>query len=72
MGKSYSPFEAQTAERSAGQEHGRVDSQWFQRGSIRIPAGSAKTREALAQYIVRPPVSLEKLLVDEGGPDTVV
>jgi hypothetical protein len=40
--------------------------------SIRIPAGSAKTREALAQYIVRPPVSLEKLLVDEGGPDTVV
>ena len=26
--------------------------------SIRIPAGSAKTREALAQYIVRPPVSL--------------
>ena len=40
--------------------------------SIRIPAGSAKTREALAQYIVRPPVSLQKLLVDEGGPDTVV
>ena len=33
--------------------------------SIRIPAGSAKTREALAQYIVRPPVS-------EGGTDTVV
>ncbi len=52
--------------------------------SIRIPAGSAKTREALAQYIpgptagrrpargVRPPVSLENLLVDEGGTDTVV
>ena len=32
--------------------------------SIRIPAGSAKTREALAQYIVRPP--------EEGGTDTVV
>ena len=28
--------------------------------------------ERLAQYIVRPPVSLEKLLVEEGGPDTVV
>jgi hypothetical protein len=40
--------------------------------SIRIPAGSAKTRKALAQYIVRPPVSLEKLLVEEGGTDTVV
>jgi hypothetical protein len=52
--------------------------------SIRIPAGSAKTREALAQYIprpaagrspargVRPPVSLRNLLVDEGGTDTVV
>jgi hypothetical protein len=40
--------------------------------SIRIPAGSAKTREALAQYIVRPPVSLQNLLVEEGGTDTVV
>jgi hypothetical protein len=40
--------------------------------SIRIQAGSAKTREALAQYIVRPPVSLQNLLVDEGGTDTVV
>jgi len=40
--------------------------------SILIPAGSAKTREALAQYIVRPPVSLQNLLVDEGGTDTVV
>jgi len=39
--------------------------------SIRIPAGSAKTREALAQYIVRPPVSLQNLLV-EGSTDTVV
>jgi len=52
--------------------------------SIRIPAGSAKAREALAQYIprptagrspargARPPISLQKLLVDEGGTDTVV
>jgi hypothetical protein len=40
--------------------------------SIRIPAGSADTREALAQYIVRPPVSLQHLLLDEGGTDTVL
>ena len=40
--------------------------------SIRIPAGSTETRQALAQYIVRPPVSLQKLLVDQGGTDTVV
>ena len=52
--------------------------------AIRVHAGSAKTREALAQYIpgptagrspargVRPPVSLQNLLVDEGGTDTVV
>jgi hypothetical protein len=40
--------------------------------SIRLPAGSAKTREALAQYIVRPPISLQNLLVDEGGTGTVV
>jgi hypothetical protein len=40
--------------------------------SIRIPAGSAETREALAQYIVRPPVSLQHLLLDERGTDTVV
>ena len=39
--------------------------------SIRIPAGSAKTPEALAQYIVRPPVSLQNLLV-EASTDTVV
>ena len=50
---------------------------WTHRGSsldasIRIPAGSAKTREALSQYIAPPPVSLEKLLVEEGGTDTVV
>ena len=40
--------------------------------SIRIPAGSTETRQALAQYIVRPPVSLQKLLVDQGGTDTEV
>ncbi len=35
-------------------------------------AGSAKTCEALTQYIVRSPVSLQNLLVDEGGTDTVL
>ena len=40
--------------------------------SIRIPATSTRTREALAQYVVRAPVSLRNLLVDEGGTDTVV
>ena len=50
---------------------------WTQSGfsvddSIRIQAGAAKTREALAQYIVRPPVSLQNLLVDEGGTDSVI
>jgi hypothetical protein len=40
--------------------------------TVRIPAGSAATRQALSQYIVRPPVSLQKLLVDGGGTDTVV
>ena len=33
--------------------------------------GSTKAREALSQYIVRPPISLQKLLVDEGR-DAVV
>ncbi len=51
--------------------------QWAHSGfsvdaSVRIPASSAKAREALAQYIVRPPVSLPKLLVEEGGTDTVI
>jgi len=40
--------------------------------SIRIPATSTRTREALAQYVVRAPVSLQNLLVDEGGTDTVI
>ena len=40
--------------------------------SIRIPATSTRTREALAQYVVRAPVSLQNLLVDEGGTDSVI
>ena len=39
--------------------------QWIHSGfsvdSVRIPAGSSRTREALSQYIARPPVSLQKL-----------
>jgi hypothetical protein len=34
-------------------------------GSVRIPAGSARTREALSQYIARAPVSLSKLVVED-------
>jgi hypothetical protein len=53
-------------------------------GSVRLAAGSAKAREALAQYVprptagqgpargVRPPLSLQKLLVAEAGTDTVI
>jgi len=33
--------------------------------SVRIPAGCPKTREALCQYIARPPVSLKKLLIED-------
>ena len=33
--------------------------------SVKIPAGSSRTREALAQYIARPPVSLSKMLVED-------
>ena len=33
--------------------------------SVRIPAGSSKTREALSQYIARAPVSLSKLIVED-------
>ena len=42
------------------------------RSPARGPATSTRTREALAQYVVRAPVSLRNLLVDEGGTDTVV
>jgi hypothetical protein len=50
--------------------------QWTHSGfsvdaTVRIPAGSSATRQALSQYIVRPPLSLQKLLVDEGR-DAVV
>jgi hypothetical protein len=33
--------------------------------TLKIPASSSKAREALAQYIARPPVSLQKMLVEE-------
>jgi hypothetical protein len=33
--------------------------------SVKIPATSSNTREALAQYIARPPVPLRKMLVEE-------
>ncbi|MGA2641583.1 MAG: hypothetical protein ABSG21_11860 [Spirochaetia bacterium] len=33
--------------------------------SVKIPAGCSRTREALAHYIARPPVSLSKMLVEE-------
>jgi hypothetical protein len=44
--------------------------QWTHSGfsvdmSVRIPAVSSRTREALAQYIARPPISLSKMLVEE-------
>jgi hypothetical protein len=35
--------------------------------SVRIPAGSSKAREAVSQYLARARVSLQKLLVEEGG-----
>ncbi|UCG00134.1 MAG: transposase, partial [Spirochaetaceae bacterium] len=31
--------------------------------SVHIPAGSSKTREALSQYISRPPLSLKKISI---------
>jgi len=34
-------------------------------GSVRIPAGCSRDREALSQDIARPPVSLNKLLVED-------
>ena len=33
--------------------------------SVKIASTSCKAREALAQYIARPPVSLKKILVEE-------
>ena len=40
--------------------------------SVHIPAGSSKTREALSQYIARPPLSLKKIGIQENGEATVI
>jgi hypothetical protein len=40
--------------------------------SIHLPAGSSKTRETLVRYIVRPPVFLPHLFLDEGGVEFLV
>jgi hypothetical protein len=40
--------------------------------SVHIPAGSSKTREALSQYIARPPLCLKKICIRENGEATVV
>jgi hypothetical protein len=40
--------------------------------SVHIPAGSSKTREALSQYIARPPLSLKKISIEENREATVV
>jgi hypothetical protein len=39
---------------------------------MHIPAGSSKTREALSQYIARPPLSLKKIGIEENGEASVV
>jgi len=40
--------------------------------SVHIHAGSSKTREALSQYIARPPLSLKKISIEENGEATVI
>jgi len=40
--------------------------------SIRLPAFSIKAREALSQYIARPPLSLKKIGIEENGEATVI
>jgi len=40
--------------------------------SIRIPAFSIRAREALSQYIARPPLSLKKTGIEENGQATAV
>jgi len=40
--------------------------------SVHIPAGSSKTREALSQYIARPPLSLKKISIEENGEATII
>jgi hypothetical protein len=40
--------------------------------SVHIPAASSKTREALSQYIARPPLALKKIGIQENGEATVI
>jgi hypothetical protein len=35
--------------------------------SIRVPAFSFRAREAISQYIARPPLSLKKISIEENG-----
>ncbi|MCJ7798052.1 MAG: transposase, partial [Thermoleophilia bacterium] len=44
----------------------------FSDHSIRIPAFSIRARQALSQYIARPPLSLKKISIEENGVATVV
>lgn len=46
----------------ACEEHAGVDTQWIQCGLCELESQRAAAREALSQYIARPPVSLKKLL----------
>ena len=39
---------------------------------VRIPAFSGQAREALSQYIARPPLSLKKIRIEDDGEATVV
>jgi hypothetical protein len=40
--------------------------------SIRVPAFSIRAREALSQYIARPPLSLKKITIEENRDATVI
>jgi hypothetical protein len=40
--------------------------------SVHIPAGSAKTREVLVQYIAWTPLFLKKISIEESGEVTVL
>ena len=40
--------------------------------AIRVPAFSIRAREALSQYIARPPLSLKKISIEENGVGTVI
>ena len=39
---------------------------------VRIPASSEQNREALSQYIARPPLSLKKIRISENAEATVI